>query len=124
MLGAEKFMAAAARRFFRGIAVEAFCATIPVNDLAWKFPHDDGVMGLVQQGCLPLKILFRPLAFGYGVVGFQRPDWAALLIALPRPTARHDDLRAVALAVHQLTIPAAGAEQGCVNLFERFGKDR
>ena len=70
------------------------------------------------------QCLLGPLPFGDVVVGLQDRGGSLLLVPLQRPSARHHDLRPVALGVCQLSFPASRPEQFLIDFFERRGEDR
>ena len=71
----------------------------------------------MEAGLLPLE--FRDI-----VVEFQDRLRPLLLVALQRPPAGHHRLSSICLVVHELTLPAAGAQQLRVDFIKRRRENR
>ena len=117
-------MGETADRLFLGEAVELLCVTIPVDDRPGKVPHDDGVVGLLEQVRMLPQGSLGMLTLSDVVVRLQDGNGITVFVQLQRPPARHDHLRPVSLCVNELPFPSVSTEQRRRNLLERLGEAR
>ncbi len=78
------------------------------------------LLGFGEVGLLrPPHHLLGAAALGHIGVALERARCSTFLVPLQQPAARHNDLRAVPLAMHELPVPTTVAQQDVADLLER-----